>query len=395
VASHAAGIVSSKQNITRPTWAEISLTALQHNYATIRDFVMPATVCSVVKANAYGHGAVECARALQAEGEKWFSVCCADEGIELRKGGITGRILLLSGFWRGEEQAVIEHNLTPVVWDWSHIELLENAAEKMDKAPQSVPVHLKIDTGMARLGVSLCDLPNMLRVLQSANFVMLEGVMSHLASAEVMDAPDVEAQLVRFDDAVTAVVENGLSPVYYHICNSAGIVTRENAWKNMVRPGISLYGYYLPFMSVISGHPDSSLELPIIPVLTWKTRIIALRDVGARQPIGYNGGYVTQAPARIAVLPVGYGDGLNRHLSNRGRVIVRNDYASIVGNVSMDLTLIDVTGMPGVDIGDEVILIGASEKRKITAWEHAGHAQTIPYEILCNIGRRVPRIYVD
>jgi alanine racemase len=387
--------VSSNQTITRPTWAEISLTALQHNYATIRDYVNPAAVCSVVKANAYGHGGPECARALQTEGAKWFAVTDSAEGVELRKAGITGRILLLSGFWRGEEEAIIEHNLTPVVWDWNHIELLENAAEKMDKAPQSLPVHLKLDTGMARLGVSLSDLPEMLQVLKSANFVMLEGVLSHLASAEVVDAPDVEAQLLRFDDAVTAVIESGLSPIYYHICNSAAIVCRERAWKNMVRPGISLYGYYLPFMSAITGTPDSSHELPVVPVLSWKTRIIQLRDVGARQPLGYNGGYVTQAPARIAVLPVGYGDGFNRHLSNRGRVIVRNDYASIVGNVSMDMTLIDVTGMHGVEVGDEVILIGATDKRKITAWEHASHAQTIPYEILCNINHRVPRIYVD
>ncbi|MCU1284912.1 MAG: alanine racemase [Acidobacteriales bacterium] len=380
---------------TRRTWAEISVTALQHNYATIRDFVTPAAVCAVVKANAYGHGGAECARALQKEGAKWFAVTDATEAIELRKAGVTGRILLLSGFSRGEEESIIEHNLTPVIWDWSHVELLEDAAEKMDKAPQSVPVHLKIDTGMARLGVDIADLPNMVQVLQSANFVMLEGVLSHLASAEVIDAPDVEAQLVRFDDAVTAVLESGLSPIYYHICNSAAIVSRERAWKNMVRPGISLYGYYLPFMSVITGSPDASRELPIIPVLSWKTRIIAVRDVGARQPLGYNGGYVTQAPARIAVLPVGYGDGLNRHLSNRGRVIVRNDYASIVGNVSMDITLVDVTGMHGVDVGDEVILIGATETRKISAWEHAGHAQTIPYEILCAITARVPRVSVE
>jgi alanine racemase len=390
-----ASIVSAKHAITRPNWAEISLTALQHNYATIRDFVSPAAVCAVVKANAYGHGGTECARALQSEGAKWFAVTDCGEGVELRKAGVTGRILLLSGLWRGEEEAIIEHNLTPVVWDWNHIELLENAAEKMDKAPQSLAVHLKVDTGMARLGVSLADLPNMLQVLRSANFVMLEGVLSHLASAEVIDGPDVEAQIVRFDDAVTAVIESGLSPVYYHICNSAGIVSRERAWKNMVRPGISLYGYYLPFMSVVSGTPDASHELPVMPVLSWKSRIIALRDVGARQPLGYNGGYVTQAPARIAVIPVGYGDGLNRHLSNRGRVIVRNDYASMVGNISMDMTLIDVTGIAGVDIGDEVILIGATENRKISAWEHAGHAQTIPYEIFCNISKRVPRVYVE
>lgn len=370
--------------------------ALQHNYSTLRDYVAPgAVVCAVVKCDAYGHGAVEVSRAIQKEGCKWFAVTSPEEGIELRKAGITGRILLMSGFWRGQEEAVIEHNLTPVIWEWSHIELLENAAEKLDKAPQSIAVHLKVDTGMARLGVSLADLPEMISGIQQANAVMLEGVLSHFASAEVTDAPSVDAQLQRFDDAVSKIIESGLSPMYFHIANSAGIVSRESSWKNMVRPGISLYGYYLPFMSVITGMPDASMELPVIPALTWKTRIIAIREVDARQPVGYSGAFVTQAPTKIGVLPVGYGDGLNRHLSNRGRVIVKNDYANIVGNISMDVTLIDITGMPGVEVGDEVTLIGGNEKRKITAWEHATHSQTIPYEVLCNISKRVPRVYVE
>ncbi len=379
----------------RPTWAEISLTTLRHNYSTIRDYVAPdAVVCAVVKANAYGHGAPACAKALQQEGAKWFAVTSVEEGIELRQAGIRGRILMLSGFWRGQEEAVIEHNLTPAIWDWSHIELLENAAEKMDKAPESVPVHLKVDTGMARLGTAMADLPAMIEALQSANFVMLEGMFSHLASADVVDGTECPAQMNRYDAAVKLVTESGLAPLYFHLANSAAIMSREAAWKNMVRPGISLYGYYLPFMSVITGNTDYTPDLPVKPVLEWKTRIISLRDVGARQALGYNAAYITQAPARIAALPVGYGDGLSRQLSSRGRVIVRGDFANIVGNVSMDITLIDVTGLP-VDVGDEVILIGESGKRSITAWDHAGHAQTIPYEILCNISARVPRVYID
>lgn len=383
---------------TRPTWCEISITNLQHNFATIRDYVAPdATVCAVVKADAYGHGAVECSRALQKEGCKWFAVSSTDEGISLRKAGITGRILLITGFWRGEEELVVEHNLTPVVWDWEHIERLENAAEKLDRAPESVAVHLKVDTGMSRLGVPLADLAGLLQVFHEARFVMLEGVLSHLASSEVQDAPDVEAQLTRFDDAVATVNASGLSPIYFHIANSAAIATRERTWKNMVRPGLSLFGYYLPFTSVIHGTPDSSHELPVVPVLRWKTRIIAIREVGGHQPIGYNGTYVTQAPARLAVLPVGYADGFSRHMSSRGRVIVRDDFASIVGAVSMDLTIIDITGIPGVEVGDEVVLIGesASGRRKITAWEMATHAQTVPYEILCGIHQRVTRVYVE
>jgi len=379
----------------RPTWAEISLTALQHNFRTVQDYVAPgATVCAIVKADAYGHGAVECARALEEEGALWFGVSSADEGMALREGGVSGRILLASGFWRGEEEAIIKHDLTPAVWDWDHIELLEEAALKLHRGTDHpVPVHLKVDTGMARLGIAPTEVASFAETIKSAQHVVLEGVFTHLASAEVIDAPDGEAQLFRFQDAIAAIRETGLSPVYLHMANSAAIVARHNAWMNMVRPGISLYGYYLPFTSVISGTPDQSHELPVKPVLTWKTRILAVRDVPERQPISYNGAYVTQAPAKIAVLPVGYADGLDRHLSSRGRVIVRNDYAAIVGTVTMDMTMIDITGIPGADVGEEVILIGSSERRSISAWEHASLASTIPYEVLCGISKRVPRRY--
>jgi alanine racemase len=379
---------------TRPTWVEVSLATLQHNFRTIQDFVAPdATVCAVVKADAYGHGAVECARALEKEGAVWFGVTSTEEGVQLRQGGVTGRILLMTGFWRGEEEAVVQHDLTPAVWEWWHIELLEDAAERLKH--ETVPVHVKVDTGMARLGLPMADLGLFAQMLKEAQHVVPEGLFTHLASSEVIDAPDVDAQLSRFEDAAQTVIESGLSPVYYHIANSAAIATRANSWKNMVRPGISLYGYYLPFLSAITGVPDASLELPVKPVLSWKTRILSIREVPARTRIGYNGAYMTQSPARIAALPVGYADGLSRQLSNRGRVIVRDDYAAIVGNVSMDITLVDITGIPGVDVGDEVTLLGQSARRKITAWEHASHAGTIPYEVLCNISKRVPRRYVD
>ncbi|MGH9531424.1 MAG: alanine racemase [Terriglobales bacterium] len=377
----------------RPTWVDVSRTVLCHNFRTIHDYVAPeATVCAVVKADAYGHGAVECARALETEGAKWFGVTSTGEGVALREGGIKGRILLMTSFWRGEQEAVVRHQLTPAVWDLSHVELLEAAAAKSG-ATEPVPVHLKIDTGMARLGISVADLPAFTKVLGSTQHVFLEGVFSHLASSEIVDAPDVEAQITRFDQAVASLREAGLSPTWIHLANSAAIVTQPRARKNMVRPGISLYGYYLPFTSVINHAPDASHELPVKPVLSWKTRILSLRDVGARQPVGYNGAYVTQAPARIAALPVGYADGLSRQLSSRGRVIVRDDYASIVGSISMDITLIDVTGIPGVALGDEVILIGSQGKRSITAWDHAALAMTIPYEILTGLSKRLPRRY--
>lgn len=381
----------------RPTWAEISLSALCHNYRTIQQHVSSnATVCAVVKADAYGHGAVPCARALEAEGATWFGVSSADEGIALRQGGIRGRILLLSGFWRGDEEDVILNDLTPAVWERWHIELLENASSSLkSRAQESLPVHLKLNTGMNRAGMDVQCLPDFLAMLRNTEHIVVEGVFSHLASAEVLGACDVDQQLQQFDQAIETVRASGLSPVYYHVANSAAITTRDTSWKNMVRPGISLYGYYLPFTSMVSGRPDRSFELPVRPALSWKTRIVSLREVPARQRIGYNGAYVTQSPALIAMLPVGYGDGLSRQLSSRGRVIVRNTYAPIVGNVSMDITLVDVTGVPGVSVGDEVTLIGSSENCEITAWEHANYAMTIPYEILCNISKRVPRKYVE
>lgn len=378
---------------TRPTWAEVSITALQHNYATIRDFVIPSEVCAVVKADAYGHGTVECATALQKENAKWFAVTDCAEGAKLRDAGIKGRILLLSGFWKGEEDAVIEHDLTPVIWDSSQLKPLEHAAKKFDRT--EVPIHLKVDTGMARLGTALADLPQVVQALHASHSIYLEGMCSHFSSAEVFDGSATEDQLLRFETAYAIVTEFGLLPQMVHVCNSAGIVTRPNAWKELVRPGISLYGYYLPFMSVVTGAAESSLELPVVPVLSWKTRIMALRDLGTKQAIGYGGGYVTQSPAKIAVIPVGYGDGLNRHLSNHGKVIVHGEFAPIVGNVSMDLTMIDVTSIPGIAVGDEVTIIGQVGEKKITAWDHATLAQTIPYEVLCNINARVPRVYVD
>jgi alanine racemase len=378
-----------------PSWVEVSLTALRHNFRTIHSYVQPeAVVCAVVKSDAYGHGASACSLALQQEGAQWFATTTCEEGIALREDGITGRILLLGGVARGEEDKIIQYDLTPTIWDWNHLELLENAAEKA-KSQHAIAIHVKVNTGMNRLGVDLNELPSLLETIQSAPHLRLEGMYSHFASAEVVDSPQGDLQLDRFDSAVEAAGKMNLHPPVLHMANSAAIVSRTRSWFNMVRPGISLYGYYLPFTSVITGHSDSSLELPVKPALSWKTRILQLREVEAGQSVGYSSGYMTEFPTKVAVLSVGYGDGLSRQLSSRGRVIIRDDYASIIGNVSMNLTTVDVTGIPGVEVGDEVIIIGETEKRKITAWEHANLASTIPYEVLCNISGRVPRKYVD
>jgi alanine racemase len=377
----------------RPTWAEVSLRALRANFRRIQQHVgRHVTVCAVVKADAYGHGAAECSRALEAEGAAWLGVTSTEEGVRLREHGLRARILLMTGFWRGEQDDVVRHALTPAAWQGESLELLKQAVSKV--GAQRVPVHVKIDTGMARLGLPHTEAAQFAEDLRRHPELEVEGLFTHLASAEIVDASSNALQSTRFDEARGAFRAAGFAPRYIHMANSAAIVSNAGWRHNFVRPGISLYGYYLPFLSS-SGRPVEARGLPVEPVLAWKTRIIGLRHVGPNQPIGYDGAYVTRASARIAVLPVGYADGLNRKLSSQGRVLVRGEFAPIVGNVSMDITLIDISAVARATIGDEVVIIGHQGSRAIDAWEHATLAQTIPYEILCNISSRVPRVAVE
>jgi alanine racemase len=383
---------------TRPTWAEVSLTALRQNFRTVQKHVgADVTVCAVVKADAYGHGALECSRALESEGARWLGVTSLDEAIPLRDAGITANILLMTGFWRGEETEIVRLRLTPTVWEQRQVESLDAAAAVLGVAQH--PVHLKVDTGMGRLGVAMEQLPALLDAITAAKHLFLEGLSTHLASSEIMDAPSVAEQERNFDAARRMVRDAGFEPALVHMANTNAVISRRETWtglkdKAMVRPGIALYGYYLPFMRAGREVSGGTLRLPVKPILTWKTRILSLRDFGANRPLGYGATYVTKAPAHVAVLPVGYADGFNRQLSNRGRVIVREHYAPILGSISMDLTLVDVTGIPGVAIGDEVILLGTSDGMSVDALEHARLANSSPYEILCNISKRVPRRYV-
>jgi alanine racemase len=377
---------------TRPTWADVSLSTLRQNFRTVQKHVGAAvTVCAVVKADAYGHGAVECSRALQGEGAKWLGVTSLDEAIPLRDAGIQSNILLMTGFWRGEEAEIIRLQLTPTVWELWQIESLDKAAAGLGVARH--PVHLKVDTGMGRLGVAVEQLPAVLRALSTAKYLRLEGLSTHLASSEIMDAPSVAEQERNFEAARNIVREAGFEPSFVHMANTGAVISRRETWNTMVRPGVALYGYYLPFQRAGREVSGGTLRLPVKPILTWKTRILSLRNFAANQPLGYGGTYATKAPAHVAVLPVGYADGYNRQLSNRGRVIVRDHYAPIVGRISMDLTLADVTGIPGVSVGDEVILLGSTDGLSVDALEHAELANSTPYEILCNISKRVPRRY--
>jgi len=375
---------------TRPTWAEVSISALRQNFLRVKRHIGDqVTVCAVVKADAYGHGAVECALALEEQGADWLGVTSLDEAIPLREAGVLTRILLMTGFWRGEEAEIIRLRLTPTIWEAGQIESLNKASAAL-KVPR-FPIHLKVDTGMGRLGVSMEDLPRICEVLKSSSHLLLEGVSTHLASSEVLDAASVQQQLQRFTEARLMLRDAGFDPPLVHAANTAAVIARKATLFSMVRPGIALYGYFLPFEN---GGNQTNFDFEVQPALSWKTRVLSLRKMPANQALGYGGTYVTSAPSIIAVLPVGYADGLNRQLSSRGRVIVRERHAPIVGRISMDLTLVDVTDIPGIAVGDEVVLLGSSNGLSVDALEHAKLANTTPYEILCCISKRVPRKYV-
>jgi alanine racemase len=386
-------ILDSLQRITtRPTWAEVSLANLRHNLGVLQRHVGPAvTLCAVVKADAYGHGAIECAQALEEEGAKWLGVTSLDEAIPLRNAGIQARILLMTGFWRGEEEEIVHLRLTPTIWERDQVERLQKAAARSGAAKH--PVHLKVDSGMGRLGVKPEDLLDVVGPLAASPNLLLEGVSTHLAASEVLDAPSVGEQLKVFETIRRTLKNNGLEPALTHVANTGAIISRPEAGHTMARPGIGLYGYHLPFEAAGREVSGGKLRPPLKPVLSWKTRVLSLRDLPANHPIGYGGTYVTKGPARIAVLPVGYADGLSRALSSRGRVIVGEGYAPIVGRIAMDITLADVTGLAGVSVGDEVILLGSSDGLSVGAHEHAALANTVVYETLCSISKRVPRRY--
>jgi len=371
------------------TWAEVSLAALGENFHAVEKHVGEGvTVCAVVKADGYGHGAVECARALESKGAEWLGVTDAAEGLALRGAGARARILLLTGIWKGEEDGIVAQNLTPTIWEPWHIDLLERAARKRQSI---LPVHLKLDTGMNRLGASQEALPHLCEMLSACNHLSLEGVSTHFASAEVLDSEDAVRQMMRFEEGLAVLRNYGLQPPLVHMGNSAAISARPDTWKTMVRPGIALYGYSLPF--TLAGEPAAVAELPLRPVLSWKTRVLTVKEVAAGQAVGYMGTFVAKARSRIAVLPVGYADGYPRLLSNRARVIVGGEYAPVVGRVSMDLTIVDVSHIRGVAVGDEVVLIGRGSGKSVDAVELARLCESVPYEILCGLSQRVPRVY--
>jgi len=376
-------------NSQRPTWAEIDLNSLASNFNIIKERVgTTAKVMAVVKANAYGHGSVQCARRLVKEGAEWFGVALPEEGIELRAAGIGQPILALGGFWEGQAAACIQQRITPVVYRTDMIAALDQAARD---AGVVADVHVKVDTGMGRLGVRSDHLPEFVGTLKDFKNIRVDGLMTHFAAADDSSCqPLTQIQVRRFDEAAALFYENGYRPTYLHLANSAGIYAYRESWGNMVRPGGVLYGLWRDVL------PVSVSDVGLRPVMSLHSRISLLKWVPQGETIGYGCTFEASRKTLIATLPVGYHDGYMRGLSNRGKVIVRGAYAPVVGRVSMDLTLIDVTSIPDVQVNDQVTLLGvdkANTEIAITAEDMARIVGTLSYEVTCGVGQRVPRVY--
>ena len=382
-------MISSTDKLLRPTWAEISLSALRRNYERVRKLAGKRKVMAVVKADAYGHGAVPVARCLAECGVDWFGVATVEEGMELRAAGVSQPVLLLGGLYMSDPADLVEYRLTPSVSSTARLDTYAACARRYDKP---IEFHLKVDTGLGRLGVPFDRLRSFLERYQELEGLAMKGFFTHFASAEDQVACQTEEQLARFSMALKQLPWFEIDPEWIHASNSAALLVHPEVSENMVRIGALLYGYHVPLSFLPSREPQA---LPVFePVLTFKSQVVYLKDVPSGTPLGYGAAFYTRRPSRIATVPVGYADGLSRGLSNRGRAIINEQYARIVGNISMDLTLLDVTDIPGVAVGDEVILIGRSEQCAITALEIAQQLSTVPYEVLCSIGKRVPRTYV-
>ncbi|NWF91589.1 MAG: alanine racemase [Syntrophaceae bacterium] len=368
----------------RPTVAEIDLGSLEFNYRQLRRRIpKEVKILAVVKADAYGHGAVPISRRLERLGVEYLGVAISDEGVELRKGGVKVPILILGGIYDGDADQVLKYDLTPVVFQKESLRSLTRAAERWRKR---LRVHLKVDTGMGRLGVPLDLWPDLLRELRRFPKIEIEGILSHFSMADE-DEAFTATQWREFQKAVAIAKEMGISCKYLHMASSAILTAFPSYSGNLVRPGIMLYGSY--------PSPRFKNLIQLRPVMALKTCIHFLKQVPAGARISYGGTFVTKRTSLIATLPIGYADGYSRHLSNQGEVLIRGQRAPVVGRVCMDFVMVDVTDVPNVSIGDEAVLMGRQKKEQITAEEIAEEIHSIPYEIFCLIGKRVPRIYKE
>ncbi|MBX5482075.1 MAG: alanine racemase [Myxococcaceae bacterium] len=373
----------------RPTRAEIDLAALRANLAAVRALAPKADVLAVVKANAYGHGAVQVARALETTDVRILGVALVEEGLELRSAGVTRPILVLGGAYEGGYDVMVQYDLWPTVFRPEHITGYAAAARRAGR--RQVMAHLKVDTGMGRIGVLPDEMEGFLAFAAKYPEVKLDGLLSHFANADLADADLTSRQIARFKEALAVMRRHGIDPSFRHLSNSAGVLdrpeVRDGLELNLVRPGIMLYG--------LTPASWLSSRAPLRPVLSWRTAITHLKTVPRGTPISYGSTWTAPRESVIATLPVGYADGYARSFSNRADVLVRGRRAKIAGRVCMDMMMVDVTDVPGVSMGDEVILIGAQGNERITADELAALSGTIHYEVLCAVAARVPRVVSD
>jgi alanine racemase len=367
----------------RPTVAEINLTALRGNYHALRAYTNGAKIMAVVKADAYGHGAVEVARALREQGCLHFGVATVEEARQLRRAGLRERIYLLGGFFAEQADQIVELEITPSIFDLSLIEPLDRAAERLGR--DGFAVHLKIDSGATRLGILPAELDAAIELLRRTIALQVEGAFTLLANASDPTSGVTDEQLGVFNNAVARLRAADFALPVTHVANSAAIVLRPDARLTLTRPGLALYG--LPPVNAVRE------KIELRPVMTFKSRLMQLKRVPAGSGVSYGHTFITPRESTIGVLAVGYADGYRRGLQHGGEVIIRGRRAPVVGAICMDLTMIDVTDVPGVRIGDEVILWGGTGEAIISVNDVARLAQTISYEMLCAVGRRVPRIY--
>lgn len=378
----------------RPTEAIVDLAAVVGNYRLAVE-LSGCPAMGVVKANAYGHGAVPVARALTEAGCTMLAVALVEEGIELREAGCQSSILVVGGAYGDRYDLLVSHGLTPLVFSVAQVRALAAAARA---ASVRATVHLKLDTGMGRIGALPTELPALLEALRQAPELELEGVCTHFASADLEPRAVTERQVTDFHEALLLVERAGLRPRLRHLANSAGTLEYPAARQDITRPGIMLYGY-LPFgeSEVPSTVVRRASEL-LRPALSWRTAITHVKTVPPGTPISYGGHWRSRRQARIATIPVGYADGYSRQFSGRpgfgcADVLVRGKRAPVAGTVCMDMSMVDVTDVPDAAVGDEVVLLGRQGNEQIDAVELAAKAGTISYEVLCGIGARVPRRY--
>ena len=376
--------MSSKDQRYR-SWVEIDLDSFRHNWDEINRLVGSGVkVLQVVKADAYGHGAIEISKAALKNGVYALGIANADEGAQLRVGGIDAPIIILSPSTVYEIDEIIKYNLIPSVSD---IHFAAELNRKLIEKNARLPVHIEIDTGMGRGGTIYSDAIAMVRDIIALPGIRVEGIFSHLSVSELEDDEYNSLQWKLFEDVVTGLEKEGIYIPIKHISNSGGVLNFPRFNLDMVRPGIMTYGVY--------PSSDTVSRADLVPVMSFRTRIVILKDFPAGYSIGYGRSHVTEGPVRIATIPVGYGDGYGFIMSNQGQVLIRGERAPIVGRISMDMCTVDVTHIPECEIGDEVVLMGMQGEEYISAGEIAGKAGTISYEILCALGKRAPRVFVN